>query len=248
MRLEKFVKQIRGISFSPNDISEGPQVDYLPVLKANNIQDGILQTDNLIYIHRNKIKPEQLIKKGDILIAASSGSIDVVGKSVYFENDFEGSFGAFCKVIRPTKEINSEFVSIFFKTSEYKRHIKKVIQGANINNLRREDINSLEIPIFPLTEQVKITTVLRNAEMLIAQRKQSIALLDEFLRSTFLKMFGSYETMRNSKIERLGNHISYLTSGSRGWAKYFSNSGAKFLRIQNIGGGVIRTDLCRVFL
>lgn len=196
-RLEKHIKQIRGISYSPDDISDVPVMDYLPILKANNIQDGSLKTDNLIYIHKSKIKPEQFIKKGDILIAASSGSKDIVGKSVFFDEDFDGGFGAFCKVIRPASTIYPKFVSVFFKTPEYKRHIRKVIQGANINNLRTEDIDGLKIPLFPLSDQIKIAQILTQAEKLIARRKESIALLDEYLKSTFLEMFG--DPVKNEK-------------------------------------------------
>src|SRR5438876_1039059 len=37
------------------------------------------------------------------------------------------------------------------------------------------------------------------------------------------------------KTESLGNRIAFITSGSRGWAQYYTNKGAMFLRIQNVG-------------
>ncbi len=196
-RLDKYIKQIRGISYNPKDISEVQLEDYLPILKANNIQENGLETSKLIYIHKSKIKEEQLIKKGDLLLAASSGSKDIVGKNVFFENDFNGSFGAFCKVVRPNQNIYPRFLSVFFKTPLYKRHIRSLIQGVNINNLRNEDIDSLKIPEFSQQEQLHIANLLCKAENLITQRKQSIALLDEFLKSTFLEMFG--DPVRNEK-------------------------------------------------
>jgi len=196
-RLDKYIKQIRGISYNPKDISEVQLEDYLPILKANNIQENGLETSKLIYIHKSKIKEEQLIKKGDLLLAASSGSKDIVGKNVFFENDFNGSFGAFCKVVRPNQNIYPGFLSVFFKTPLYKRHIRNLIQGANINNLRNEDIDSLKIPEFSQQDQLHIANTLSKAENLITQRKQSIALLDEFLKSTFLEMFG--DPVRNEK-------------------------------------------------
>ena len=39
--------------------------------------------------------------------------------------------------------------------------------------------------------------------------------------------------MRNEKrweVVRLGDHLRFVTSGSRGWAKYYSPSGARFIR------------------
>jgi type I restriction enzyme S subunit len=196
-RLDKYIKQVRGISYSPNDISEIPLDNYLPILKANNIQENRLDTSSLIYIHESKIKKEQLIKRGDLLLAASSGSKDIVGKNVFFESDFKGSFGAFCKVVRPNQNIYPKFLGVFFKTPVYKRHIRNLIQGANINNLRNEDIDSLKIPDFSKEDQLHIANILTKAENLVFQRKESIHLLDEYLKSTFLEMFG--DPMRNEK-------------------------------------------------
>ena len=101
--------------------------------------------------------------------------------------------------------------------------------------------SKLPLPL-NLSDQLHIANLLSKAENLITLRKQSIALLDEFLKSTFLEMFGDFKVMSTSKLEFLGDNISYLTSGSRGWAQYYTESGAKFLRIQNIGGGIIRMD------
>lgn len=52
---------------------------------------------------------------------------------------------------------------------------------------------------FPVTEysdQLHIANILSKAENLIAQRKESIRLLDEFLKSTFWKMFGEIKGER----------------------------------------------------
>lgn len=196
-RLDKYIKQVRGVSYNPKDISDVPLEDYLPILKANNIQENALDTSNLIYIHKSKIKQEQLIKKGDLLIAASSGSKEIVGKNVFFEKDFNGSFGAFCKVVRPNQNIHAKFLSAFFKTPIYRRHIRNLIQGANINNLRNEDIDSLKIPEFSIEYQIHLANILSKAEAFIAQRNESIRLLDELLKSTFLEMFG--DPVKNEK-------------------------------------------------
>lgn len=189
-RLEEKITQIRGISYKLNEISAIPMPDYLPILKANNIQEEGIDTSDLIYIHKSKIKPEQFIKKGDLLLAASSGSKEIVGKNIYFESDFDGSFGAFCKLVRPKTNLNPRYLATFFKSVPYKRHIKKLLSGALINNLKNEYINSLLIPELSDSDQLHIANILSKAENLIAQRKESIRLLDEFLKSTFLEMFG----------------------------------------------------------
>ena len=40
----------------------------------------------------------------------------------------------------------------------------------------------------------------------------------------------------------LGNYISFQTSGSRGWAKYYADDGELFITIKNVKNGVISTD------
>lgn len=200
MKLERLgnkIIQVRGISYKPNDISAIPLPDYVPVLKANNIQEEGIDTNNLIYIHKNKVKPEQFIKKGDLLLAASSGSKEIVGKNIYFESDFNGSFGAFCKLVRPKNHINPRYLATFFKSVPYKRHIRKLLSGALINNLKNEYIDSLLIPEVSDADQLHIANLLSQAENLISRRNESIRLLDEFLKSTFLEMFG--DPVRNEK-------------------------------------------------
>lgn len=206
-RLGDKILQVRGIAFNPKDISETPLPDYVPVLKANNIKERGIDTSNLIYIHRSKVKPEQFIKKGDLLLAASSGSKDIVGKNIFFENDFDGSFGAFCKLVRPNEKINHKFLGVFFKTPIFKRHIRRLIQGALINNLKNEHINSLQIPTLSFDDQIQIANILSKAETLIEQRKQSITLLDEFLKSTLVEMFLNKDKIKNWDFTALKNTV-----------------------------------------
>lgn len=136
---------------------------------------------------------------------------------------------------------HTRYVYYVFK-SFWKNSLKNAQYGSATNYIRLNNLTDFNIPLPSLTQQIHIANILTKAESLIQQRKQSIALLDAFLKSTFWEMFGNYEKMSNSKIEQLGDNISFLTSGSRGWAKHYSDKGAKFLRIQNIGNGQIRTD------
>src|SRR5690606_12346445 len=58
-------------------------------------------------------------------------------------------------------------------------------------------VKDFKVPLPPLPDQLHIANILSKAENLIAQRKESIRLLDEFLKSTFLEMFG--DPVRNEK-------------------------------------------------
>ncbi|MDE0088669.1 MAG: restriction endonuclease subunit S, partial [Candidatus Poribacteria bacterium] len=70
--------------------------------------------------------------------------------------DFEGGFGTFCGLVRISEEVNQKFIGLFFQSPIYRNEISRLSIGININNLRRENIEEMLIPLPPLTEQEKI--------------------------------------------------------------------------------------------
>ncbi|WP_083384166.1 restriction endonuclease subunit S [Cupriavidus sp. USMAHM13] len=197
IKLKPYITQVRGIAYKPDEIADTPFENSVPLLKANNITDDGLDSSSLIYIAADRIKSEQFIRAGDLLLAASSGSKKAIGKNVHFPEPFSGSFGAFCKIVRPKNGLYSGYLKHFFKTRYYRSSIEKAVQGANINNLRNEHLDDLEISLPPLNDQIRIAHLLGKVEGLIAQRKQHLQQLDDLLKSVFLEMFG--DPVRNEK-------------------------------------------------
>ncbi|MEK4254448.1 restriction endonuclease subunit S [Ureibacillus sp. FSL K6-2830] len=195
--LKNFINQIRGVSYKKNQISEKTIDGYIPLLRATNIQNGEIIYQDVLYVDSSLVKLEQKLRKGDILIAASSGSKEVVGKSGQANEDCEYTFGAFCKLIRPKQNINADYLRHFFNTDYYSRTILQSINGANINNLRNEHIDDLMIPIPSLEIQSKIAALLNKTQDVIKCRKAQIDLLDQLTQSIFFEMFGDPETNPN---------------------------------------------------
>jgi len=83
----------------------------------------------------------------------------------------------------------------------------------------------------PPAEQRRIAAILDQADAIRAKRRHTLAHLDDLSQSIFREMFGS----NDYPCEPLGDNLDFLTSGSRGWAKYYSSDGDLFIRIQNIG-------------
>ncbi len=183
-------EQIRGVTYAKADASTSPKAGYLPVLRANNITDNGLDFNDLVYVPINQVRPKQQIRRGDVVIATSSGSISVVGKAARAHDDFAGGFGAFCKVLRPNEKVDAAYFAHYFQTPEYRQTVSGLAAGANINNLRNEHLNELAIPLPPLPEQRRIAAILDKADALRAKRRQAIAKLDQLLQSVFLEMFG----------------------------------------------------------
>jgi type I restriction enzyme, S subunit len=183
-------EQIRGVTYGKDDASDSALPGYVPILRAGNITDDGLVFDDLVYVPSERVSPKQRVRRYDVVIAASSGSLDVVGKAATAAGDFDGSFGAFCKVLRPNARVHPGYFAHYFKTPEYRRRASLLASGVNINNLRNEHLDELKIPLPRLSEQHRIATILDQAEALRAKRREAVAKLNTLARSMFLEMFG----------------------------------------------------------
>src|SRR5262245_22227131 len=66
-------------------------------------------------------------------------------------------------------------------------------------------------------------------------RRYALELSDSFLPVAFLKMFGDpCENPKGIPVKELGEYLSFVTSGSRGWAEHYATQGARFIRAQDV--------------
>lgn len=151
-KLGDYILQVRGVSYKPKDLSESLKEGFVTLLRANNIANNVLNFEDVQFVSEGRVSDDQIIREGDILICASSGSLEHVGKAALCMPDMEYTFGAFCKLIRPIGKLYPEYIAGYMRTDEYRNIISDLAQGSNINNLRNEHINDLMIPI-PSDEQ-----------------------------------------------------------------------------------------------
>ena len=115
-----------------------------------------LNFEGLVYVPDHYVKQEQVLRLGDIVIAASSGSQSIVGKAAQLKQEWVGSFGAFCLGLRPEHGIEDGYIAWFLQSEEYRNRVSTLAAGVNINNLRREHIEETPISLPPLPEQHRI--------------------------------------------------------------------------------------------
>lgn len=154
---------VRGVTYSKGDSRDTSAKGFSPVLRATNIQDSrlVLESD-LVYVPSHNVSPAQRLRAGDIVMATSSGSKHLVGKSALMRTDWVGSFGAFCAALRAKPNIDPRYLSAFLQSPAYWKQVTKKALGVNINNLRRGDIETLELPLPELGRQREIVAELEK--------------------------------------------------------------------------------------
>ena len=205
---------VRGVTFSKSEVTSNPTNGFLPVIRAGNIQDRLSLDKDLLYIPREKVNVEQILRGGDIIICTSSGSSDVVGKTAIAERDWEGTFGAFCAGIRANTEICDPNYLFYYLRSPTFRSWASRSSGISIKNIRKSELDLFKIPLPPLPEQRRIASILTKADVIRRKRKQFFELTDTLLKSIFIDIFGDpiVNPLRWPKERKLGE-VSEIISG-----------------------------------
>jgi type I restriction enzyme S subunit len=244
VQLGEISEAIRGVTFSGDETSRVAFDNSLACLTTSGVQD-VVNWDSHRFIPRNRLaNSKQLLQEGDILISKAN-SKELVGKSCIVDRlPYEVTFGAFVTVLRPNKKVIPEYLAFWMRTKEYlDRCFLMSSNTTNISNLRTSELLEFQIPFPPLTEQKRIASLLARADRLRQLRQTAHDLGDALLQSVFLEMFG--DPQFNDKkwdLVTLGDKITFMTRGSRGWAEHYSDKGDLFLRIQNVGANQLLLD------
>ena len=174
------------------------------------------------------------IKRYDkYLISGESIVFGTGGKpSCHYVNE-PFAYSTDCVVAQKRNEdIHSNFYYYYFRQNRL-GEIQKTFTGSGLQHTSKKKIGALLVPVLPKEEQQRIVerieemfSQLDGAVETLNKTKQQLAVY----RQAVLK-----EAFSNIKYTATIREVSTLvTSGSRGWAKYYSNQGAKFIRIGNL--------------
>lgn len=181
--LEKYIKVIRGVAFDPEDIATIATEGYTPLLKSNNLQDGKLLLDDIVYVKSSKVSHEQHLRKGSIFITMSSGSTEHVGKTAVISYDTPYCYGAFCSKIEIHPNYRA-FLSVFFRSDYFSRKIRTIVVGTSIKNINNNHLINNALPLPPanvLERYEQIVCPMLDQQGAIVQENQELAALRDFL-------------------------------------------------------------------
>lgn len=175
---------IRGITY--NKSAETTEVDGWKVLRANNItlETRKLNFNEVKHVKKTiRVRENQMLHKGDILICAGSGSKEHIGKTAYIESDIDYTFGGFMGVLRLKEEktISSRYLFHYIGSGAFTKYLGATLKSSTINNLNNGIISPFTIPIPSLRVQARIVEILDKFTELEARKKQYAYYRDQLL-------------------------------------------------------------------
>ncbi|MFR2001831.1 MAG: restriction endonuclease subunit S [Faecalibacterium sp.] len=137
-------------------------------------------------------------------------------------------------VIKPNPTIiNNRY--LMYQLQSMRKFLESEARGVAQKGIYLKQVGDLSVITPPLEEQYRVVDTLDHISGLIHIYQQQLTKLDELIKARFVEMFGDpklnpYRFPCNS----LSTYITFLTSGSRGWSQYFTDSGEYFITIKNV--------------
>lgn len=199
-------------------------------------------------------EPTKISLPEDILISmrAPVGPVNI--------NVVESCIGRGLSAIRVKKNVSRDYIYYWLKLNQHIISAKET--GSTFKAITQKVLNEILVPFPSYNDQTEIADSLIKAENLIAQRKESIRLQDEFLKSTFLEMFGDpvsnekgFRKSRLSTITKIGTggtpsrkmEIEYY-HGIIPWVKTAEVNGAYIFNTdEKITEAALRKSNCTIY-
>lgn len=238
------------ISKSVNPISEPDKTFelYSVPSMADNYPEIIVGSD----IGSSK----QSVCKGDVLLCKINPRINRVWKvSQFTDNELIASSEW---IIVRNNHIDANYLMYCFQSKYFREFMLSNVSGVGGSLMRAQPkyVQTYPIPLPPLAEQQRIVERieelfakldeakerLQEAADSFAVRKAAIlhkAFTGELTKQWRCENGVSDESWEEKKGE---DFFEYVTSGSRGWAKYYSDKGSIFVRMGNLNHGTIELD------
>lgn len=198
--------------------------------KPSDIMDGEVNHlfDTEFYISEYARAKSRIVPPNSILVTC----IGIVGKVAI--NKVECAFNQQINAIVPdTSKCLPEYLA--FALLSKQAAMRDIANAAVVPILNKTQFSEIDIDLPPMEEQTATVSKMENLARLIDLRKKQLTKLDELVKARFVEMFG--DPMLNTMgwpVHQLSEYIQFLTSGSRGWAQYFTEVGEYFITIRNV--------------
>lgn len=229
-------------------------VEY-QLVNAKRSRGGIVQREKL----RGKdikVKTQFYTRTADFLISRRQ---IIHGACGLVPEELDGAIvsNEYDTMVTESDRLLIKYLDAFSHTTYFQKCCFHSSIGVDVEKMifKLEQFLQLPMPLPPLPEQRKIVEILSSVdeaiqatEAVIEQtRRVKEGLLQELLTRgighTQFKKTKIGELPEDWEVRLLGELSEFVTSGSRGWGKYYSPSGSLFVRITNLSRKSIDLDL-----
>lgn len=202
----------------------------IPWIKSGDLRENIInQASSFITEEGLKNSSAKWVEPKAVLLAMYGAT---VGRLAIL-NIAATTNQAVCSIRPKEDNIAIEYIYYLLR-SKVSIFLRQAVGGAQ-PNISQTIIKETVIPFPPLPEQQRIADILDKAEAINQKREQALALCDEFLRATFLDMFGDpVSNPKGWEVERLESFILHMNNGLSRRRKVQENVGDIVLRLQDI--------------
>lgn len=225
----EMVKLSEVSSFIRNGLSikQDSSLSGVPITRIETISDRTVNLEKCGYAD---LKPtdnlDYKLEKGDILISHIN-SPKHLGKSAQFNGEEYLIHGMNLLCLRPSDKVDARYLYLAINSSHFLNQLPNISnKSVNQASFKVSDFKSLNVHLPPLPEQQRIADILDKAEAINQKREQALALCDEFLRATFLNMFGDpVSNPKGWEVKKLSKFGEVITGStpSRGRPEYYGN-------------------------
>lgn len=163
----------------------GGNIPWAKIGDIENAQNGYLSnTVETITIAGLRSINNKIFPKNTVFLAmyGSVGKTSIAGLEMATNQAILG--------LQPNSPDILDFKYLRYWLDCSKNNLISKARGVALQNISATIIKEFEIPLLPLEDQKRIVKMLDHADALRLKRKQAISLLDDYLKSVFLEMFG----------------------------------------------------------
>ena len=222
LKLGEIATFVNGYAFKPSDWND----TGIPIIRIQN-----LTNDNASRNYYNgQLDEKYRVVRGDILISWSA----TIGVFEWTREDSYLNQHIF-KVVFNKLKVNKSFFKYLIKQKINEMLAK--VHGSTMKHITKSNFDNIPILLPDINEQDRIARILDKAEEIRTKKKLANEKLDEFLKSTFIDMFGDPVTNPYEyKITNIGEACYFVKDGPHKSPTYVQE-GVPFISVNNIISG-----------
>ena len=188
---EKFLRELADIQTGPFG-SQLHKEDYVadgtPIVTVEHLGNKMFSEQNLPRVSntdKNRLK-KYVLKQGDIVFSRV-GSVD---RCSYVDQKHDGwMFSGRCLRVRPTSEIDSEYLYYYFCLEETKQFVRNIAVGATMPSINTKLLGEVVVTFPELEQQKRISGILSAIDSKIEVNQKINDNLQQQAMSLYAEMF-----------------------------------------------------------